>query len=385
MKLEFNLKGTTMLSHHEEEVLFTEIPGTGGNVGVITLNRPKVLNALTLDMCQAMEEKLAEWEQSDEIKAVVICGEGERSFCAGGDIRFVYQQGRSGIKKSRRFFWHEYRLNRRIFRFSKPYIALMHGITMGGGAGISVHGTHRVAAEDFVFAMPETGIGFFPDVGGSYILPRCTGKIGVYMALSGDRLNIADAIYSGIVDHLVPKKNFEPLIYAIADSRFQSENVNMQISDLINTFSLDIDGMDIAKPHLLEHRTEINQCFGFLTMESTMEALKHLRSAWGDAVIKNLQCKSPTSLKVTLRQLHYGARMDFDDCMRMEYRIALRFLLEHDFYEGIRAAIVDKDQQPKWHPHRIHEVTDEFVDSFFEPLNEAEELSFNKQQKSQPV
>lgn len=370
-----------MLGLHED-IIFSEIPGVGGNVGIITLNRPKVLNALTLEMCCTMEEKLAEWEQSDEIKAVVIRGEGDRSFCAGGDIRYVYQQGKSGIKKSRKFFWHEYRLNRRIFRFTKPFIALMHGITMGGGAGISIHGTHRVAAEDFVFAMPETGIGFFPDVGGSYFLPRCTGKIGIYIALTGDRINIADSIYSGIIDHLVPKNNFEPLIYAIAEARFQSENINMQVSDIINAFSLDIDSMDIAKPHLLEHRGGINQCFNFLTMESIMEELKHQKSAWGDTTIKTLQCKSPTSLKVTLRQLHYGTRMDFDDCMMMEYRIALRFLLQHDFYEGIRAAIVDKDQQPKWQPHRLHEVTDEDVDSFFEPLEPREELNFNKESNS---
>lgn len=374
-----------MMLGRKEDVIFSELSGIGGDIGIIVLNRPKVLNALTMDMCCAIGEQLEQWEQSDDIKAVVIRGEGERSFCAGGDIRYVYQQGKSGTKKSRRFFWNEYRLNRKIFRFSKPYIALMHGLTMGGGAGIAVHGTHRVAAEDFIFSMPETGIGFFPDVGGSYFLPRCTGKIGIYIGLTGDRINIADAIYSGIVDHLVPKKNFESLVYTLAETRFQAENLDLQIFDIINSFSLDIDSMDIAKPHLLEHRTGINQCFSAVTMEAIMESLKNLHSAWGDAVIKTLQCKSPTSLKVTLRELHYGARMDFDDCMQMEYRIALQFLTQYDFYEGIRAAIVDKDQQPKWQPHRLHEVTDEYVDSFFEPLDESEELSFSSDPKSETI
>lgn len=369
-----------MLEAVEDVIMFEEILGAGGSLGLITLNRPAALNALTMDMCIAIDAKLAEWEKMGHIKAVVMRGEGEKAFCAGGDIRFVYDQGKSGIKKSRKFFWHEYRMNRRIYHFPKPYIALMHGITMGGGVGISVHATHRVGAENLLFAMPETGIGFFPDVGGSYFLPRCTGKTGIYMALTGAKLHIGDALYAGVVDHLVPKCDFEPLITALVDAKLHG-NVNMQVSDIINSFSMDVDGMDIYKAHLVEQRAEINQCFSGSSVEEIMDSLVHSKSDWCQVVIAKMLEKSPTSLKVTLKQLLLGSQMDFDDCMKMEYRVAQRFLSHSDFYEGIRSAIIDKDHTPVWRPDTLEALNTSIIDGFFAPLKQ--ELSFDNKAKSQ--
>lgn len=362
-----------MLDELEDTLLFDELIGAGGSIGLITLNRSTALNALTLEMCIAIEEKLTEWQRMGHIKAVVIRGEGEKSFCAGGDIKSIYEYGKSGIKKSRKFFWHEYRMNRKIFHFPKPFIALMHGITMGGGAGVSVHGSHRVGSENLIFAMPETGIGFFPDVGGSYFLPRCTGKTGYYMALSGARLHIADALYAGVVDHLVPKEDFEALITSLVDTRF-SDNSNMQVSDLISSFSMEVDGMDIYKPHLLEHRTEINQIFSLNTIEDIMESLNKTENDWCQVVLANLLEKSPTSLKVTLKELQLGSQMDFDDCLQLEFRIAMRFLNHHDFYEGIRSSVIDKDRTPAWRPNTLEALPKESIQEFFEPL--PEELNF---------
>jgi enoyl-CoA hydratase/carnithine racemase len=357
----------------EKELLFEEIMGVGGSVGLITLNRPSALNALTMDMCIGINEQLAQWEKMGHIKAVVIQGAGEKAFCAGGDVRYVYQQGKGNTKKSRRFFWHEYRMNHRLFHFNKPFVALMHGLTMGGGAGLSVHGSHRVAAEDLIFAMPETGIGFFPDIGGSFFLPRCTGKTGIYLALTGARLHIADALYAGLVDHHVPKESFESLITAITEARL-GENAHMDVTDIISTFSMDIDSMDISTPLLLENRNEINQYFSGKTMEEIMEALSGSENAWCQNVLTTLLKKSPVSLKVTLKELQYGSQMDFNDCLQMEFRIANRFLEAHDFYEGIRAAIIDKDQNPTWQPNTLEAITPETVKEFFAPLSI--ELSF---------
>lgn len=347
-------------------LIFDEIMGLGGCLGLITLNRPSALNSLTMEMCIAIDNKLAEWQQMGHIKAVVIRGEGEKGFCAGGDIRAVYDHGRSGAKKSRNFFFHEYRMNHRIFHFSKPYIALMHGITMGGGVGVSLHGSHRVGAENLLFAMPETSIGFFPDVGGSYFLPRCTGNTGIYMALTGARLHIADALYAGVVDHLVPKKDFEPLISALAETKF-GDNINMQVSDIISSFSMDVDSMDIYKPHLLEHRSEINQFFAYESVEAIMEALVKSGNDWCQVIVSTLLKKSPTSLKVTLKQMQFGSQMDFDSCLRMEYRLAQRFLSHPDFFEGIRCALVDRTRSPVWHPDNLEDLTPEIIHGFFEP------------------
>jgi enoyl-CoA hydratase len=361
-----------MIEQEEGVVLFDEIMGLGGSLGLITLNRPAALNALSMEMCIAIDEKLAEWEKMGHIKAVVIRGAGEKAFSAGGDLRYVYSQGKSGIRKSKKFFWHEYRMIHRIHHFTKPYIALMHGITMGGGVGVSIHGSHRIGAEDLKFAMPETGIGFFPDVGGSYFLPRCTGKTGTYMAMTGAILHIADALYTGIVDHHVPKEDFDTLINALSETRFSD---NMQVSDIVSSFSTDIDSMDIYKPHLVQHRSEINHCFSQHSVEEIMEALVQTNSEWCQEVITNLLEKSPTSLKVTLKQLLFGSQMDFDDCIQMEYRITQRFLANHDFYEGIRCALIDKGRKPHWRPDNLEAVSQDNVSAFFAFLEE--ELSFS--------
>lgn len=365
-----------MSSQADHDILFDEILGVDGCLGLITLNRPSSLNALTLNMCIAIDQKLAEWQRMSHIKAVVVRGEGERGFCAGGDLRYIYSLGKSGAKKSSKFFYHEYRMNHRIFHFPKPFIALMHGITMGGGVGISVHGSHRVGAEDLLFAMPETGIGFFPDVGGSYFLPRCTSNTGVYMALTGAKLHIADALYAGVVDHLVPKESFESLISALLETRLTDSSA-VHVSDIINSFSMEVDSMDIYKPHLVEHRAEINQCFSGSSIEQIMESLSKTDSEWCQIVLKKILEKSPTSLKVTLKELQLGSQMNFNDCLQMEYRIAMHFLVQTDFYEGIRSAIIDKDRNPAWKPDNLEDLPAEYIDEFFESL--ANELSFENE------
>ncbi len=362
-----------MVEDIEEVLLFDEIMGVGGSIGLITLNRPSALNSLTKEMCLTIDEKLVEWDQKDHIKAVIVRAEGDQAFCAGGDIRFVYDQGRLGAKKSRKFFWHEYRMNHRIFHFSKPYIALLHGITMGGGVGLAIHGSHRVAAENLLFAMPETGIGFYPDVGGSYFLPRCTGTTGYYIALTGARLHIADALYAGVIDHVVPKEEFNNLICALLEAKF-TENTDMQVSDIINSFSMNMEGMDISKPHLVEKRSEINQIFSLNTVEAIIKMLNESSDEWCQNVLTTLLQKSPTSLKVTLQQLQFGAQMNFDDCMRMEYRITQHFLRHPDFYEGIRSVVIDKDRTPSWRPDTLEEITPEILEEFFEPM--AEDIEF---------
>jgi enoyl-CoA hydratase/carnithine racemase len=337
-----------------EDILFTQIAGNNGDVALITLNRPKQLNALTTEMCRLIYDKLNEWEQDINIKA---------AFCAGGDLKNFYQMGNTEIETAKEFFWHEYRLNHRIFTFSKPYISLLHGITMGGGAGISVHGSHRVAAEDLIWAMPETGIGFFPDIGSSYFLPRLLDKTGFYLGLTGDKLSALDAHYIGVIDTIVPRNRFDDLINVIAKTEF-SADARASVTNLIEQFSI-----APTASVLLTHRIEIDRCFSRPTVEEIIKALFQEKIPWSVSTAEVLQTKSPTSLKVTLAELNHGMMMnDFAACMKMEFRIANHFLHNKDFYEGIRAALIDKDRKPKWYPARLAEMTDDDVKKYFAPL-----------------
>jgi enoyl-CoA hydratase len=342
------------------DIIFTSMPGNAGNLGIITLNRPQRLNALTLEMCQGLLQQLKLWQQDSTIKAVRIKGEGERAFCAGGDIRNCYEVGPDNAKQSVGFFWEEYRMNHAIFHFSKPYIALMHGITMGGGLGVSIHGSHRIAAEDLVLAMPETGIGLYPDIGGSYFLPRLLDKTGFYLGLSGHKIEVADAHYVGLINTVVPKTKFAEIIAAIADAKF-SEDAKTSVTRIINAFSI-----TTSASLLRQRRKEIENCFSHHTIETILAALENNKITWCEEIAALLKTRSPTSLKVTLAALQRGATMEFDDCMRMEYRMTQQFLQQHDFYEGIRAAIIDKDRNPKWRPANLGEVSPQMVEKYFE-------------------
>jgi enoyl-CoA hydratase/carnithine racemase len=344
------------------DILFTEIKGKGGEVGKITLNRPKVLNALTKQMCILIEAQLKVWANDNKIKAVVIEGLGDRAFCAGGDIRQFYETGPSRVPESRDFFWHEYRMNYRIFNFPKPYISLLHGITMGGGLGVSVHGSHRIAAENLNLAMPETGIGFYPDIGGSYFLPRCLDMTGFYLGLTGERISITDAHYVGLIDAIVPKQRFNELVDAIVITEFSSDP-RASVTRIVNQFSTAME-----PSRLTAHRVEIDHCFSKASIEEIIRALRKEKISWAQETVSTLETKSPTSLKVTLRQLRKGATLDFADCMKMEFRLTNHFLLHHDFYEGVRAAVIDKDRSPKWQPATLAEVGETDVDAYFATL-----------------
>ncbi len=330
-----------------------------GALGLITLSRPKALNALTHGMCVAMKAKLDEWAKDPLVGAVAIRGDGDRAFCAGGDIRALYDSGRAGTPYAFEFYRDEYRLNAAIKHFPKPYIALLRGIVMGGGVGVSVHGSHRVADDTAVFAMPETGIGLFPDVGGSYFLPRCPGEIGMYLALTGARLKTADMLYAGVATHHVSAGNTAELLERLA----AGEPADSAIAALV------------APPDeapLAEHRGSIDRHFAAASVEAVLASLDAEDSEWTRATAASIGTKSPTSLKIAHRQLRTGRLLGFDDCMRMEMRIVARVIAGHEFYEGVRATIIEKDNAPKWRPPTLVQVADSDIDTYFLPLGERE-------------
>lgn len=330
-------------------------------VAVVTLDRPAALNALTLGMIRDLHPMLHAWADDPAVRAVVVRGAGDKAFCAGGDIRALYD-GRGGAVTAD-FFREEYRLNRRIFHYPKPYIALMDGITMGGGVGLSVHGRHRVLCEATMFAMPETGIGLFPDVGGSYFLPRLPGEIGLYLALTGSRLRTADCLYAGIGDAFVPVDRHDAVIDVLRD--------DAEPSAVLREASA-----DPGTPPLAEHRAAIDHCFGGESVEAIVAALKAESSNWAAKTLGVMAGKSPVSQKIAFRQIRTGAALEFDDCMRMEFRLSQRVMAGHDFFEGVRAVVIDKDQAPRWQPDRLDAVTADMVDEYFAPLGDAE-LTFD--------
>ncbi|HUE47399.1 MAG TPA: enoyl-CoA hydratase/isomerase family protein [Aestuariivirgaceae bacterium] len=339
----------------EPEILFEH----SGKAGVITLNRPSALNALTMAMVEAVSAALERWAGDDAVRHVIIRANGGRAFCAGGDIRALYDWGRAKDPKFFDFFRAEYMLNTQIKRFPKPYVAMIDGITMGGGVGVSVHGSHRVASERLVFAMPETGIGFFPDVGGTYFLPRLPGQAGMYFGLTGDRGRIGDACYAGIATHHVPSDRLGELAEALT----KADSIDECLADFV------------AEPEpgvLKDRQSDIDRHFGRNSVEAILASLDADPSDWAQKTAATLRGKSPTSLKVAFRQLREGRKRDFEDCMRLEYRIVHGIAGGHDFYEGIRAAVIDKDGQPRWRPSSLEEVSEVDVAAYFEPV--ADEL-----------
>jgi enoyl-CoA hydratase len=292
----------------------------------------------------------------------VLTGAGEKAFCAGGDVRAVYEAGKgiNGADKSltRDFFFEEYRLNRLIHRYAKSYVSLIDGICMGGGMGLSVNGRTRVVTERAMMAMPETGIGLFPDVGGSHFLSRCPGQLGAYLALTGARLKVADMIYAGLATHYVPSAKLPALQAAL-----ESESADAAVARFAES---------AGDAPLAAERARIDRCFGANTVEAILEALAADASEWAQKTRATLLTKSPTSMKVSLREICTGAKLDFEDCMRMEFRMVQRFMQGHDFFEGIRALLVDKDNAPKWKPATLAEVAPAMVDAYFAPLARGE-------------
>lgn len=329
-----------------------------GRTGRVVLNRPAALNALTLEMCVALDGQLQEWAAAPQVQAVVIEGAGERAFCAGGDIRKLYDEGKAAGDYPARFYANEYRCNARIKHFPKPYIALIDGIVMGGGVGVSVHGSHRIVTENTLFAMPETGIGLFPDVGGTYFLPRCPGEIGMYLALTGERLKAADCLYAGIGTAFVPAARLGELKAALADG---------DTGGVIARCSTATEAAPLA-----QHRGAIDRAFAQPSVEAILAALEAGADPWAQATAKNLRTKSPTSLKITYRQIREGKTRDFDACMQIEWRMVNRVIAGHDFYEGTRAQVIDKDRNPRWQPPSLERVDASAVDGYFAPLAEGD-------------
>ncbi len=355
------------MSKTPSEVVFSQI----GSLGRIVLNRPEFLNALNLGMVKEIQEKLNEWNENPKIGGIVVQGRGEKSFCAGGDIKRLAESARRGeLAYCREFFSTEFLLNRNIHKLEKPWIAIVDGITMGGGVGLSVHGRFQVATERTIFAMPETGIGYFPDVGASYFLSRLPSEIGTFLGLTGARLNGRDMLELGIASHYIHSKNIDAVLLGLR-ALPSGEGNKEYICDLLEKFSLKEKG-DLVT----EHEEVIKQCFSKNSVEDIFTALEQAGSEWAEHILDSLRRKCPRSLKVTLRQLTEGRTLDFDNCMIMELRLALRFMKEHDFYEGVRAMLVDKDFRPDWRPLRLNEIEDEEVEKFFQPLSDGD-LNFS--------
>lgn len=326
-----------------------------GMAGIVTLTRPKALNALNHAMVRALSAALTAWETDASVAVVIVKAEG-RAFCAGGDILRVYHEGRAGHPPVD-FFADEYRLNAQIYRYPKPYVALIDGIVMGGGVGISFHGSHRVLTENAVFAMPEVGIGFFPDVGGSFLLPNLGSQFGLYLALTGNRIGWGDALWSGLATHTVKADLLSGLIEEIAESGDPG-------SDLREVFRAAPRETAAANLASIAHH------FSLGSVEAIMASLEGAAGTdkFCADTLAVMRTKSPTSLLVTFRAITRGSTLSMDECMRMEFRILNRMMRGHDFYEGVRAALVDKGSTPHWKPEKIDAVTDAEVTAYFAPL-----------------
>jgi enoyl-CoA hydratase len=326
-----------------------------GRAGIITLTRPKALNAVTHAMVRAMAKALAAWADDPAVAAVVVKSEG-RAFSAGGDIMDIYEAGRAG-KPPVDFFADEYRLNAAIERFGKPYVALVDGLAMGGGVGIAFHGSHRVATENAQFAMPEVGIGFFPDVGGSYLLPNLGGNFGVYLGLTGKRIRWGDMLWSGLATHTVEAAWLPGLLEGIAESGDPAS----ELREVFRAAPRETNDGDLHS---------VARHFGLGSVRDIMVSLEQSAGsdAFAAATLDAMREKSPTSLEVAYRAITSGSSLSMDECMRMEFRIVNRMLRGHDFYEGIRAAIIDKGSRPQWRPATLDAVNPADVESYFAPL-----------------
>ena len=335
-----------------------------GSIGRLTLNRPEALNALNQEMVEAMVKALLDWRDDPEIKAIVVDGAGEKGFCAGGDIRMLAESGKAGDDRAWRFWRDEYQLNTMIAEYPKPYLALIDGITMGGGVGVSVHGDFRVAGERTLFAMPETGIGFHTDVGGHYFLPRLPGEIGTWMGLTGARLKAADCIAAGVATHYVPSDQHADLLNALEAASLDDDGEVLE--GLLERYSMPVGASDLAL-----HQGLINAAFEGDDLDAIQERLQVAGDNWSLKQASVLKSKSPTSCAVTLAALRRGAAMTLREVMVQDLRLSMRFLAkDSDFYEGVRAVILDKDNAPSWKP------LDADLNAFFAPLHDDEEMNF---------
>ncbi len=377
-----------------------------GTAGIITLHRPAALNAVTRTMVRAIAEALERWRNDDAVTRVIVMAAPGRAFSAGGDLRHIYELGRAGRQSEALEFWREeYILNAAIKHYPKPYVALIDGIVMGGGVGVSVHGSHRVAGDRFQFAMPEVGIGFFPDVGATWFLPRLPGELGTWCALTGDRLGVADAVAAGVAIHRIASARFAELTEALTGAVPVDAMLAAFAEPLSSPFAAEGRGggsggfgtevPDLATPTpdpspqgggakkrtptsfspeprpITSRCAAIDRLFAGASVEAILAALDSETGPDAEFARANaaaIRTKAPMSLKIALAQMRRGRALSFADCMRTEFRIVSRVAYGEDFYEGIRAVIVDKDNRPRWHPATLAEVTPEMVEGYFAPL-----------------
>lgn len=345
------------------DILFDRI----GAWGVITLNRPEALNALTWEMVKAYRAHLVKWDSEPAVSAVLVKGAGDRAFCAGGDLRWLYDAAKKDPAHACNFFREEYRNNAAVYHFTKPYVSLIDGVVMGGGVGVSVHGDFRVAGDRTLFAMPETGIGLFPDVGGGHFLPRLHDGLGLYYALTGARAKAADCMAAGLATHYTPTEKMpalEETLYGLT----LGGHAHAKIEAALDEFADDPGAASIN-----DVRGQIADIFqGHERIEDLWRALEKHDGSFGRETLETLKRMSPTSMKLAFEQMKRGHDKDFDHVMQMEYRMVRRVMEGHDFFEGVRAQIIDKDRNPIWSPMTLENVSDAEIEKYFAPLADEE-------------
>jgi enoyl-CoA hydratase len=333
---------------HSED---TVIARRDGRIGRIMLNRPKALNAIDLPMIRACSRALDGWREDPHVHAVVIEGAGDRAFCAGGDIRALRQYELDGEHhRAEAFFREEYELNLAIATYPKPYIALIDGICMGGGIGVSVHAPYRVATEHAAFAMPETAIGFFPDIGATFFLPRLPGEIGTYLGLTGARMQGADAVHAGLATHFTRREDLPALSRALAEE---------------GPAALGLHGASLPTFSLAPDRAAIDHCFGADSVPGIVQRLEAVGDPWAAKILDTLRTVSPSALCWTLAALRRGADLTLSQCQAAELALTRTTMRHPDFAEGVRAMVVDKDRQPRWQPARIEDVDPAAITAMF--------------------
>jgi enoyl-CoA hydratase len=338
-----------------------------GRAGRITMNRPQALNALTYSMVGEIWKALNAWKNDPAVALVILDGAGERGLCAGGDVRAMYDSAPKGSDFARRFWAEEYRLNALIGRYPKPFVAFMDGIVMGGGIGLSGHASHRIVTERSQLAMPETGIGLIPDVGGTWLLAHAPGEIGIYLGLVGERMRGAGTIYARFADRFVPSAKLSELAIAAAQAHAG------EIDGIIHRFAEPPPLSDLAA-----RAGQINRAFSLDSVEAIRAALASMGGEWATKTLAELDRRSPLALKLTLAAIRNSRTLPtLEAALNVEYRLTTRLFEHGEFIEGVRALLVDKDKRPKWNPSRLEEVSAEMVAAFFAPMGDGQELGLD--------
>jgi enoyl-CoA hydratase len=340
-----------------------------GSAGIVRLNRPKAINAMTLEMSEGIDRALDQFESDPAVSVVLLEGAGERGLCAGGDIRGLYESSRAGGDLGKRFWRQEYVMNARIAKYPKPYVAFMDGLVMGGGVGLSAHSRHRVVTERTKLAMPEVGLGFFPDVGGTWLLSRTPGEIGSYFGLTGQTMNGPDAIHARFADAVVPSAKLPALREVL--TKVRPGTLSIEVEALIDGFATGETSGPVAAM-----QPTIDRWFAHDRMEDIVASLTRDGSELAQATLKTLLEKSPRGMVVTLKLLRLGrTSSSLEACLVREYRAALEVFRSDDFREGVRAAVIDKDRNPTWSPPKIEDVTEAMIAPYFAEIG-ADELVF---------